>query len=99
MVLGRVRLHPLANRPDLLLLFFRPGIVHGLGVFLPVGSVGERLEHTGHRHAGEETCRFIQSGSILDKGWTGGLARIGGLRQTGGLSQTDVKGARQKQRH
>ena len=60
-ILGRIRLHPLPNRPDLLLLFSLPGIVHGLSVFLPGGIVRERLERAGHRHAGEKMRGLVQS--------------------------------------
>src|SRR5947207_3901518 len=51
-ILGCVRLHPLANRPNLLLFFSRPRLVHRLSVLLPCGIMGERLEWPCYSHAG-----------------------------------------------
>ena len=86
MILRRVGLHPLADRPDLLLLFSFPRFIHGLSVFLPGGIVSERLEHTGHGHAGEEMRGLIQSRRILGKS----------LSRTEDLSQTGEEGAGQE---
>src|SRR5207237_3817851 len=68
MILGRIRLHPLANRPNLLLFFSGPRLVHCLSVLLPGGIMRERLEHTRHWHAREKMRSLIKSGCILGEG-------------------------------
>ena len=82
-ILGRIGLHPLADRPDLLLLFSFPRFIHGLSVFLPGGNVSERLEHAGHRHAGEKMRGLVRSRELGKS-----LSRIDGLSQTG-ISSAD----------
>src|SRR5437773_6644644 len=66
-ILGRIRLHPLANWPNLLLFFSRPRLVHRLSVLLPGEIMLERLECPCYRHAGQKMRGLIESGCVLGK--------------------------------
>src|SRR5438552_18942887 len=71
-ILGRIRLHPLANWPNLLLFFSGPRLVHGLSVLLPAGIMRERLERACYRHAREKMRGLIKSGCVLGKSRSAG---------------------------
>ena len=67
-ILRRIRLHPLANRPNLLSFFSGPRLVHCLSVLLPGRIMRERFEHARHRHAREKMRSLIKSRCILSEG-------------------------------
>src|SRR5437667_3150565 len=66
-ILGRIRLHPLANRPNLLLFFSRPCLVHRLSVLLPCGIMRERLECACYGHPRQKMRGLIKSSCVLGK--------------------------------
>src|SRR5437762_13942628 len=71
-ILGRIRLHPLANRPTLLLFFSRPRLVHRLSVLLPCGTMRERVDGACYGHAGQKVRGLIKSARVLGNGETAG---------------------------
>src|SRR6266567_3852015 len=66
-ILGRIRLHPLANRPNLLLFLSRPRLVHCLRMLLPGGIMRERLEYACYGHACQKMRGLIKTGWVLGK--------------------------------